>query len=335
MNKSRTIYGIFALLLLGAITFYACKKDTTTTNSGASNTTAKTVNQVQTSESQDATASKVETDIDNEADDLEANGYTTTATKDAASTCVSISIDSTSTKKLWPRTITLNYNCSDTVNGEVIKQTGIVSISVDTLMINKKRGYSRSISFNNYSITTDSSTIVINGTRNLKRIAIIPSITSTNFRLELKDSVTSNLNFSIKYIDYKGATDTTVTFTRKAARVRDVVLNYTKVLRIWVNMIKNDTITFTGQVSGVDIIGNSYVRMIPATDPIVVSYCPIWPHNEIITGEIDLTSNGTNIATITYTANGCSTNATLTTPDGKIKNRKINRKFGLSLKKWW
>jgi hypothetical protein len=331
----RTIYGILAILLLGAITFYACKKDSTTTNSETSNTTANMVNQVQTSESQDATANKVETDIDNEADDLEANGYTTTNTKAAASTCVSISIDSTSTKKSWPRTITLNYNCNDTVNGEVMIQTGIVSISIDTLTINKRRGYSRSITFNNYSIKTDSSTIVINGTRNLKRIAVIPSLTSTNYRLELKDSVTSNLNFSINYVNYKGTADTTVTFTRKAARVRDVVLNYTKVLRIWVNHIKNDTITFTGQVSGVDIIGKSYVRMIPATNPIVVSYCPIWPHNEIITGEIDLTSNGTAIATITYTADGCSTNATLTTPDGKIKNKKISRKFGLSLKKWW
>ena len=69
------------------------------------------------------------------------------------------------------------------------------------------------------------------------------------------------------YIDYKVATDTTVTFTRNAARLRDIILNYSKVNRRWVNLIKNDTLSITGQVSGTDIAVKSYVRKITTTNP--------------------------------------------------------------------
>ena len=221
MKKMSILFVVATILLLGAITFFACKKDNSTNS--ANTTTTNTINQVQTSESQDATADKVESDVDSQADNLEANGYTGATTKSDPSTCVTISIDSTSSGHKWPRTVTLTYNCNDTINGDVISQTGAVKIVVDTLTVNKKRGYSRSITFNNYTIGTDSSSVTLNGTRTVRCISVnasTVSATSTNYRLELKDSVTSNLTFNITYKNYS----TTENFTRKAARLRDIIL---------------------------------------------------------------------------------------------------------------
>ena len=59
------------------------------------------------------------------------------------SACVTVSIDSTSAGKLWPRTVTLTYGCKDTINGETFTQSGAVTIQVDTVIISKKRFYSR------------------------------------------------------------------------------------------------------------------------------------------------------------------------------------------------
>ncbi len=331
METRKIIIGLALLFIAGSLLFTFCKKDNTTTTT-TTTTATNSVNQVQTSESQDAVADKVETDVDSQLDELEANNYSSGDKKDAISSCLTITIDSTSRGgKLWPRTVILDYNCDDTVNGEKIIQTGIVTVTVDTSKKFKKmQGYTRIDSFKNYTITTDSSTLVLNGWRTMKRTNVISGIGS----LELVDSITSDLTFSITYHDYKGTTDTTVTFTRQAARTRDIHLHYVKIGKKWHHIIMEDTAYINGQVSGLDIAGKAYIRKI--TSQLVYSRCPLWPFNPIISsGVIDINSNGTDIATITYSATGCKTEVTLTTADGKVKNKKINRKFGLGLKKWW
>jgi hypothetical protein len=337
MKRKRLVSAALIGFVIVAMLASSCKKDKS--SSSSSTETTSTVNQVQASESQDAVSDKVETDVDNQIDDLEANNFSLSAAKTASdSSCVTITVDSTGGKS-WPKTVTLVYNCQETINGELFDQSGTVIVTVDTTNINGERGYTRKVNFIDYALTTDSSTLILNGTRTLTRTKIKKEISSDlkKYRLEMIDSITSNLSFSVKYLDYNGSgLDTTVTFTRVTAKSRDMVLNFTRVgtLRKWTSVLKNDTITFNGKVTGIDIIGKNYERTI--ISPLIVTFCPIWPHTPVIsTGTIELTVNGTNLASISYSAIDCVTSATLTTADGKVKNKKINRKFGFHLNRWW
>ncbi len=337
--KAKGLYVFTAVLfVLGMIVFFGCKKDNNSTDN--STVATSTVNEAQQSESQDAIADKTEQDMDNNLDKLESNGYSTSSEKSDLDECVSVSIDSTTRAKGWPRTVTLTYNCQDTINNEIFSQTGQIIVQVDTIKKTKSGMlYSRNISFNNYKIIMDSiptfspatsPSVTITGSRTLTRIGISRTIINSKLiNIDVTDSITSDMNFTINY------GDTTITFTRNVARERVAELYFKRITGtlIWLSDIPKDTLTYTGTVTGINARGKNYTREI--TTPLECTFCSSWPHNlRISSGVISFSNDGGLVGTITYSANtdDCKTTVTL---NANGKTKVIERKFGRKFHKWW
>ena len=333
--KAKKIYSLASILLIGGvIIFFSCKKDNSSNNMSL---TSSQVNEAQQSESDDALADKVEQDMDNNMDNLESNGYSSSTAKSAIADCVGITIDSITNAGGWPRNITFTYNCQDTVNDEVISQLGTINVVV-TRGVKTSGGYlyKRDITFTDYKVTIDSvstfnlatsPSIKITGTRTVTRTNIKPYLSDNNkmLRLVINDSIKSDMSFSIKY------GDSTYTFTRFVDRQRNAFLHFSKPFHRWISVIDNDTLTLTGPVTGTNARGYNYTRNI--TTPLLFTFCPLWPFNLIISsGEIDLSNSNGVTGTITYAATGCKTIVTLTV-NGKSKI--ITRNFGRRFHKWW
>lgn len=322
MKKIQILTGVMLFVLITVLIFHSCKKD----NNESIATT--TVNELQNSESQDAVADKVENDIDNSVDKMEANDFNISTQKSSFDDCVTVEVDHPDTTD-WPKTITITVNCSDTVNGEIINQHGTIVIVVNATNKPWRKFLTRTITFSNYSITADSSTITINGTRAMTRKSVdviwLDDL-KKEFRIQVLDSIQSNLVFTAAYAD------TTITFTRIANKSRNMIAYFHRLtggLRYY-NEIKKDTVIFNGNITGLNARGIPYERNI--TSPLEITFCPIWPHNPIIsTGTITYIA-GNNTATISYSATGCQTKVTIT-KNGVTKE--IDRKFGKRFKRWW
>lgn len=320
---------LIMLTAVFALVFSSCKKDSTSTPASSATQTAT----AQDAESQDALLTNVEQGADNQADALEAAGFAVSDAKSASVNGISISINNNKYDTInFPKIITLNYNFSDTVNGEIMGQTGQIIITVDTIPVHKKlwwrKHISRTFSFNNFTVTNDSSSFTVNGTRTMQRLNWIQSLSDNKLKLnvEIKDTINSSFDIGITCGAYTGS------FTRRVKRGRDIKLHYYKVLaghNIW-HPLFTDTTTFTGNVEGTNLQDSAYSRTI--TKPLMYTVCPVWPHNILASGEItDI--EGSRLTTITYTPDGCKNKITATDTNGNVVkiDRKINRKF----KKWW
>ena len=327
--KTTKIKYLWAVALTLNIVVHGCSKDATNGPGSTTGITTTDLAAAQDAESQDAVVTQVNQDLDNSMDVMEANNFNSTATK-AGSDCATVTISPKDTI-VFPKTITINYNCVDTVNGELMSQTGQLVIVVDTIPVGKKMPWrshlKRSVTFNNFMVTTDSSSFTINGTRTLFRMASkTKSMDNLNKRAEVKDSIASVLNFVVK----NGATSFNVTWNSN--RTRDAVRYYNRLTATgwWHPEIEKDTITFTGKVWGVNGKGDDYSRVI--NTPLVYTRCPFWPHNIVIpSGEITYTS-GSNVMTVGYAADGCKTIITIT-KNGKTKT--IDRRIGRKFYRWW
>jgi hypothetical protein len=325
MRTNKTIYMASALLMISAFTFFSCNKDDSTTPDNQ--ITTSVTNEVQMSESHDAIAETIESDVDNNLDNLEANNYTSTTLKSGEASCITVKIDSSAT--LWPRTVTLTYNCTQTINDENISRTGEIVIVVNRTKTDDSKYVNRTITFNNFKLSTDSSSVVVNGTRTMTRLKVktLLSTDKKNYTVSMTDTITSNLTFNISYKN--GTTiDTTITFTRVTNKTRTVTKNFKREgLFIWKSDNANDSITYTGKISGKDFKGNSYVRK--CVNPIKITRCATG-QMVISSGSIELSSNNAVTGTVTYEKEGCSNKINLS-KDGKVK--KIERKMSKKLMK--
>jgi hypothetical protein len=307
----------------------------------------------QDAESQDAVSSKVESDVDNTADNVESNDFNTTLSKAALDNGITVSNISNNSPTAngpdttnFPKTITLVYNLSDTINGEHITQTGTVTITVNVPSGKKpwRNFITRTVTFANFKVTTDSSSFTTNGTRTIKRISVTTTpnpivqtgaSTTLSKTVTIVDSITSSLTFNILY----GTVNDTV--TRIVNRTRTSVLNYVRAamaipananIHKWIAIPKLNTVTLNGTVTGRNAKGSAYTRLI--TTPLVGSFCQHFPYNPMLAGVMTLTIGSDTPFTITYVADAadCKTTATITR-NGVTKP--LNRKLSLSFKKWW
>jgi hypothetical protein len=324
MQTRRLIYFVVAFVITSVVVFLSCKKDDSKNDS----IVTSTVDQAKEAESQDAIADKIEQDIDNNIDKLEMNNFKINSSKSAFNGCVDITVDSVVTQFINPKTITLTFNCTDTVNGEKISQIGTIKVVVNIFKITDDgKLFKRTITFTNYKVGTDSASYTINGTRTVSRLSMNTSLSKDlkTAKLDIKDSIVSNLKFDVKY------TNASVSFTRNVNHLRTSVLYFKRNLILWYADLKNDTVSLSGYVSGINAANINYTRQI--TTPLEFTFCPTWPHNPIIAkGEIDFSNSNGKVGTISYSANGCKTSATLNV-NGKTKQ--IERRIGLGYLKWW
>lgn len=319
-----------AIVVVYGLYFTNCKKD-----SGSSSSTSGSSSQIATAqdaETQDALATKIEQDADTQADAVESSNFHVSEVKSVAANGIGLDIDHPDTT-YFPKMITLTYNYADTVNGEYMSQTGQIIITVDTVPVGHKlwwrKHVMRTFNFVGFTVTADSSSFTINGSRTMKRKSWTSTHSADNLKLrvELKDTIYSNITVGITDGTYTGS------FTRHVARSRDIVNHYYRLLatnKVWHPAFVSDSITFTGDISGMNLQDSAYLRRI--TTPLVFTLCPVWPHNLIASGAI-MDTEGSRVTTITYTPDGCKT--TITGKDAANHaitfSRKINRRFH----KWW
>ncbi|HEY4785770.1 MAG TPA: hypothetical protein VIH57_06965 [Bacteroidales bacterium] len=328
MKTSKILY-LWVLSVMLGLAIHGCSKDNMNGPGSSSAITSSDISVAQDQESQDAIVDQVNMDADNSLDLMEANNFNLSATK-SASDCSTVTISPKDTI-VFPKTITITYNCVDTVNGEYMTQTGQLVILIDTIPVGKKLPWrahlKRSITFVDFKVTTDSSSFTINGTRTLYRMASTSkTLNSLNKRTEVKDSIASRLTLNIS----NGSSS--LVATRNSNRTRDAINYYNRLTTTgyWHPEVSKDTIIFTGTIFGVNTMGNNYSRTI--TTPFVYTHCPFWPYNIVIpSGAINFTV-GTNTLIVSYSADGCKTTITIT-KNGKT--RIINRRIGRKFYPWW
>ncbi len=331
--KAQQLNYLMALIFLVGMTFAGCKKDkSSSTDTGIAGTD---VAATQDAESQDATADNIDNLTDNQMDFVEANNFNSNVQKSALTgttgswSCTSPGTVTDTSVNAFPKKITIIFG-DTTINGENLGYTGSVIVT-DSLPKGGHFPYSviRKIKFNNFKITSDSSSITVTGTRTITRSSVkyTPALTAvtpntTSLRLDVQDVITANLTFTIACGNYTG------TFTRVVDRTREAFAHFEKGTAGWHQAYLKDTLTLNGTVTGKNLQDSTYSRVI--TTPITITRCPLLVPI-ISAGQITLT-NGTKVATLAYTSDGCKTVVTITKGDKtKVIERKINRKFH----KWW
>jgi hypothetical protein len=319
---------LLSIALVVGIFVVGCKKDNSSNNNPLAN---NDVAIAQDAESQDAVADNIDQSIDNKMTDIEENGFNSSKQKSAMTsgdswTCLQAGDNKTDTAT-FPKKITITFG-DTTINGENIKYTGSIVVT-DSLSQPKHpwRNYLiRKIKYN-LVIVSDSSSIIVTGTRTVNRTSIkyTPPLTTpniTSFRVDAVDAITANLTFQITCGTYTG------TFTRVVDRTREAIAHFEKGTIYWRQASLKDTLIYNGSVTGVNLQDSVYSRII--TVPVTFTRCPLlFP--VISSGTITAT-NGTKIATITYTSDVCKTKVTITRGDKvKVFELKINRKYH----KWW
>ncbi len=337
------------LVAIIAFIFTGCKKDSSSSTPAASD--ANQANIAQDAETQDAISTQVESSADNQADQLENNNFSSSfavvsyrvAKSDTLSLSgVTITIDHPDTT-YFPKVITFTFNVNDTVNGVIMSQTGSIQlvVSVDTTLVNWQKQWrkhvSRVFTFNNFTVGIDSNKFSISGTRTMDRVnwlgTVTPNSTRQLLRVVVQDNITSALNITVA----SGKTSIG-TFTRNVDRTRVSDLHYWKNTNNigWhsVGSILEDSVTFTGSVTGNNLQNLPYSRVI--TSPLIFSFCSTFPYTPILNGVIKDTedgANGTSVVTITYTAVDCTTNVVAVDSNGKTV--KIGHTINHLFKKWW
>jgi hypothetical protein len=323
---------------------YSCKKDNTTSTSGL---TGVQTEQVQNSDAQDALADKTDQDVDKTVDELQANNYkdTVITTNKSASVSGSIDIkvdhpDSTT----FPKEITITYtNFKDSTADESFIKNGVIVITVSLADKSKPLLITRSHTFNNFSIITDSTSITINGNRTLSRTEANYKISLLNkgvksMNLNVTDAITADLHFKLSI---GSVTDS---FSRVVSKKRVSAFHYVNTryaagdLHPWKhikfkNEIGQDTVTYTGSITGINEKGDTYTKTI--TSPLVITYKN--GSAVISSGAIAYTS-GTASYSITFAADlpnhPAKTLVTVTNnTTGKVI--KFDRKLSKRFTKWW
>lgn len=335
--KRKIFFRLLFFLLAGALSLYSCKKDTTTTNN---NTLAgKQVIQLQNADAQDALADKTEEDVDSKLDELQNNNYSGITTKALGSLndTVVITVDHPDTTT-FPKVVTLTfYNYKDSSINENITKNGKITVTITSANPNHRKLVTRALVFNNFSVSTDSTTVTINGTRTVSRqSATLKFKGFLSERLSVIDNITAATRFAVVST---GKTDT-LKFTRNVNKVRTAVYHFRNIIYrplephriLWRFVASSDTISYTGTVTGTDEKGDSYSKNI--TTPLEVT---IYKGSLIISSGTMTYTVGTDSYQIIFEADTSHPHFTLVT----VKNNQtgtttsFDRRFGRIFRRWW
>ena len=321
----------------------SCQKEKT-----AINLTSGQVAQVQNTDVQDAIADKNDQDIDNILDQLQVVNYQPSNLKSALITGSRTITVSKSDSTTFPKTIVIVYsNYPEGTADEKFIKNGEIDITVTIPAGNISidlQAVTRVQTFKNYSITTDSTTVTINGTRTVARTAHLFKFTGlTSLRLTTTDNITANLKYAIT----KTGVSDTLKFTRvisaASPKIRKAYLHYVNSTGTnWqtVKFVNNpalDTITYSGTVTGTIENGDIYSKTVSASTPLTVTFYNGTPVISSGTLNFVVTSSITVSFTITYKEDPAHPHLTLVTVTNDATgathsfDRRISRKFV----KWW
>jgi hypothetical protein len=331
----------YSVIVMIAIMFgfivSSCNKDT----SSAGNTmSALQLAAVQNSDVQDAVADKSEQDIDKTLDELQSNNYNTSAAKSESAKGTRTIIVDHPDSTTFPKIVTIIYsNYQDSTADESFVRNGEIDIVVTEGATPQL--ITRAFTFKGYSVTTDSTTVAVTGTRTVERTAFTHKLTGlASLRLSFSDNITANLRFAIIKT---GETDSLI-FTRVVSKLRTSVLHYDNVGgNSWLtirfrNDLSKDTITFSGTVTGVNEKGDNYTKTVSSGTPLTVIFYRGTP--VISSGTMDLTIAGETADSFTITYKEDLPNhphKTLVTVTNNLTNatHSFDRIFGRKFLRWW
>jgi hypothetical protein len=342
MKKSKIILGIVLLIAAAGIALTSCQKDSSSPAS-TSLTSAQTV-QVQNSDAQDAIADKTEEDIDAKLDELENSNYAATNLKSGLAELndtVIITVDHPDTTT-FPKVITLTYyNYVDSSANETLVKNGTISVTVSLANPDKRRLVTRAYTFSNFSVTTDSTTVILNGTRTVARQK---DALKANGWQSVRVAVTDNITAALKYsLVTTGSTDT-LTFTRNVSKVRTAIIYFVNVnfklgepvynaLHLhYRHMPSFDTLTYTGTVTGVNEKGDTYTKTITS----ILTITAYKGSLIVVSGTMTYVV-GTASFTITFKQDPLHPHFTLVTVTNNVSgtSKSFDRRFGRIFKRWW
>jgi hypothetical protein len=339
MKTKNTAIWLFFFILAGSLAIYSCKKD----SSNSSNNNALTVQQkaqVQNADAEDALADKTEEDIDNKLDELQNNNYEITGSKSylaGLTDTVVITVDHPDTTT-FPKVVTLTYyNYRDSSFNENITKNGQIIVTITSAYPNFRKLVSRSFIFNNFSITTDSTILSLNGTRVVNRQSA-----SVRFKgiQSIRVSVTDNITAATRWaIVTSGKTDT-LKFTRNVNKLRTAIYHFRNVIYKPLDLVhflfryvaSSDTITYTGTVTGINEKGDAYSKSI--TSPLTITLY----RGSLVVSSGELTYvDGTDSYTVTFEADPSHKHFTLVTIKNNLTgdSTSFDRRFGRIFRRWW
>lgn len=338
MKTGKLITRLVYFFLAGGLIFYSCKKDSTTNSTKPPLTTSQSL-QVQNSDAQDAVADKTEEDVDGKLDELQNNNYSVGSAKSLSAGLTDtlvISVNHPDTT-FYPKVVTLTfYNLKDSSALENITKNGQIVVTINRPDASHPRLISRVFSFNHFSVTTDSTTIIVNGTRTVARQKIAAKFNGLqSVRFAVTDNITASTNWAIATT---GKTDT-LKFTRVVNRVRTAVTHFRNVIYkptllhfLYRHVFSSDTISYTGTVTGVNEAGNTYTKTI--TTPLTVT---VYKGTLVISSGTMTIVSGTNSYTVTFEKDPDHKHFTLVTVTNNQTGttKSFDRWFGRLFRRWW
>ena len=340
MKTRKLVFRLMLFILAGGLSLYSCKKDTSTPSTSGKSLTSQQTIQVQNTDVQDAIAEKTEQDIDSKLDELQNNNYAVTSAKSsqaALTDTVVITVDHPDTT-YFPKVVTLQYyNYRDSSTFENITKNGMITVTITSANPNFRKLVSRAFVFNNFSVTTDSTTIILNGTRQVNRQSASFQYNGLQtLRVAVTDNITASTNWAIVTT---GKTDT-LKFTRIVNKVRVGKYHFRNIIYRPLDRIhflyrfvaSSDTITYTGTVTGIDEKGDTYSKTI--TSPLNVT---LYRGSFVISSGAMTYTAGTESFDISFEEDPVHKHFTLVTVKDNVTGttRSFDRRFGRLFRRWW
>ena len=334
MKTGKIILRLFFLIAAISLSLSSCKKDS---SSSSGSITSQQAVQVLNSDAQDALADKTEEDIDNNLEELQNNNYVVAVTKSfeagTPTNSVVITVDHPDTTT-FPKVITITYyTYKDSCANENIIKNGKITITITKPVANHARLFARAFSFTNFAVTTDSTTVIMNGTRTVTRTKDAIKLSSNvSARISVTDNITASLSYAIAVT---GKTDT-LKFTRVVNKVRTAIAYFKNVGVANINfkhVASFDTLTYNGTVTGVNEKGDTYSKTI--TIPLIITN---YMGSLVVTsGTMTYTVGSTDSYQISFKADPSNKHLTLVTVTNNLtgKSKSFDRRFGRVFSKWW
>jgi hypothetical protein len=338
MEIRKFIFRLFFFFVAGALILSSCKKGASTSSTNA--LTSQQAIQVQNSDAQDAVAEKTEEDIDNQLDELQNNNYAVGGMKSYLANLtdtVVITVDHPDTTN-FPKVVTLTYySYKDSSAYENITKNGKITVTITSANPNYRKLVSRAFVFSNFSVTTDSTTIIINGTRLVSRQKVSVKYTGLQFA---RFSVTDNIIAATKWaVVSTGKTDT-LKFTRNVNKVRTAISHFRNVIFkpgdllhfLFRHIASFDTLTYNGTVTGINEEGNAYAKTI--TSPLTITE---YKGSLVVSAGTLTYVVGTDSFEVTFKMDPAHKHFTLVTITNNLTGKTISfdRRFGRIFRRWW
>ena len=340
MNKEirKLVFRLFLLLIAGGLSLTSCKKESS--SSGNNSLTSQQVTQVQNADVQDAVAEKTEEDIDAKLDELQNNNYAVAGLRSyltGLTDTVVITVDHPDTTT-FPKVVTLTYySYKDSSAFENLIKDGKITVTINSANPTHRKLVSRFFAFSNFSVTTDTTTIIMNGTRLVSRQKVAFKYNGLqSVRISVTDNITSAMKFAVATT---GKTDT-LKFTRNVNRVRTAITHFRNIIYkpadllhfLFRHIASSDSITYAGTVTGVNEKGDTYTKTI--TSPLIVTD---YRGSLVISSGTMTDVVGTDSFEITFKMDPSHKHFTLVTITNNLtgKTKSFDRRFGLMFRRWW